>query len=372
MVHRREHLRQTRSMASVRAKIWSRLVRRLGVSEARVAKRKERAAREEQLARKRSRGARSRSLAAAADDDGDEDDDHDDSAIDPFRQHRALGGSGWVVPTTTSTAAKRSSSSAPRRAPIAMATRYPITEPTHTDPRRQKVVEFLWSAIDSGLRADGVALPAQLAAIVRAVEAALFERLATEVKKVTTRQQKTKKKKQPAAAPISATSGESTNVKAEATALGASPVAAPSLAPAPAPAPALAPREPSVAYRQQARFIASNLRDRKNAVVRQRVLTGGLSPSEIARATAADLANADITRLRDRAHALRATVTGVGDLSDTYRCEKCSCCETRVRQLISGNVSRKSEIWGASDAPTAVWQITCTKCHHTWRHEVFD
>ena len=322
VVHRREHLRQTQSLSAVRAKVWSRLVRRLGACEARAVKRVR------------------------------------DATPNPYRQHTNNGSSSWVVPVSASR--KRAKVSASR--PVALAC-WPASAMKHRDAARQRVIEVIWNAIGVGLRADGVSIPPRLADIVVAVEDALFKRFAVvEVLsakvEVAISAKATVVKNEPAGGDL-----------APAAAAAAAPPAAPPAAPKPASASAL-----TVAYRQQARALASNLRDRGNVRLRERILSTKMSASELAGASAAELANDDVRRKRTALDALRSTNVEelMSERSVEFMCEKCKGGVTRVKHLISGNVSRKSEIWGASDAPTNVWRIQCVVCSHTWRREVYD
>ena len=321
VVHRREHLRQTQSLSAVRAKVWSRLVRRLGACEAKAAKRAS------------------------------------DATPNPYRQRTNNGSSSWVVPA--SAPRKRAKVSASR--PVALV-RWPESAFKHRDAARQRVIEVIWRAIGVGLRADGVSVPPRLAAIVAAVEDALFKRFAAvEVARA--------KVEVAISTKAVVVKNESASDLAPAAAAAAAPPAAPKPAPKPASAPAL-----TVAYRQQARALASNLRDRGNVRLRERILSAEMSASELAGASAAELANDDVRRKRSALDALRSA--NVEDQTSVrsveFMCEKCQGGVTRVKHLISGNVSRKSEIWGASDAPTNVWAIQCVACSHAWRREVYD
>ena len=130
-------------------------------------------------------------------------------------------------------------------------------------------------------------------------------------------------------------------------------------------------------YRAKARTLAANLR--RNAELREQVLSGELAPEHLVTMSADALATKTLRELRRqmdaRATRKRTRLVGLGDAiqTDKYRCRECHFAGSTSTNCAYYNLqnhrdSRKNETWGSKDshADDGRVLVRCLECKAEW------
>ena len=119
-------------------------------------------------------------------------------------------------------------------------------------------------------------------------------------------------------------------------------------------------KDTNTKYKTRIRSRVSNLRDAKNAKLREAVLTGEITPERMARMTAEEMANDDIKTLRKKftkeaIDDAQMAVTA-GTPTDLFKCGKCQkrhCTYTQVQTR-------------SADEPMTTF-VYCQECGNRWK-----
>merc|ERR1712232_410713 len=118
------------------------------------------------------------------------------------------------------------------------------------------------------------------------------------------------------------------------------------------------------AYMNQVRSVLFNLKDPRNATFRSKVAAGIITPSEIPRLTADEMASDDkqLERSRQRKESMEEIQTdwdvkhGAANISGMFTCGKCKGDKTSYTQKQTRS----------SDEPMTTF-VTCLTCGNRWR-----
>lgn len=115
------------------------------------------------------------------------------------------------------------------------------------------------------------------------------------------------------------------------------------------------------AYGQKARQLLFNLRDSRNAALRQRLLSGELPAHSLVRMSATDMANPQLVRqrkewIKKRTHeVMRDERELEGFESDLFECRACGSSRTRYRQWRRKAIVDRTRII-----------VICLRCPYRW------
>ncbi|KAK2856962.1 hypothetical protein Q5P01_005697 [Channa striata] len=129
-------------------------------------------------------------------------------------------------------------------------------------------------------------------------------------------------------------------------------------------------------YKACVRSKVANLRNTKNAHLRQGLLSGSLSPDTFARMSAEEMASAELRQLREQ-----YTSQGVserqlpqateGTQTRKVRCKRCGASDCRVTQVSRGALFLPAWVRQSGPDEDAMTFVTCSRCGQQWYHSAW-
>lgn len=126
-------------------------------------------------------------------------------------------------------------------------------------------------------------------------------------------------------------------------------------------------------YKARVRSKVANLRNPKNAHLREGLLSGSLSPESFARMSVEEMAGAELRQLREefssRGVSERQLPQGVEGLTtQKIRCKRCGGSDCRVTQVSRGALFLPAWVRPGGPDEDAMTFATCNGCGQQWYH----
>lgn len=130
--------------------------------------------------------------------------------------------------------------------------------------------------------------------------------------------------------------------------------------------------DPGKEYRDRARALLAALRNPNNPLLRDRILSGQLAPSQLVRLSSVELAPEAVRaeRLAAEAEAIRRAKADEAEdrlwLASDTPCPSCNSKDTGSMPTAGTRDIRKAEVWGTSSTDETIFRMRCNQCGHRW------